>query len=192
MDGQQSALHTSSSALMIICHADPVPFVLILRVGGHWDGQSRPLTYSGRSMLLVLRPLVMSRMALRSVPRVIVAMLESSLRMMTDLDDLAVRTSEICCCLVASVDEATGSWLRLRCCRSFSFSVSPPAGCYFRVGIAPCRRAFWMRIAAWYEAWRASGVAQGSACPPIRRTLDLPDGPRMCFASAAAVVAGFL
>ena len=45
--------------------------------------------------------------------------------------------------------------------------------------------------AAWYEAWRASGVAQEVHIPSYYRQLDLPNGPRMCFTSAAAMVAGF-
>ena len=45
--------------------------------------------------------------------------------------------------------------------------------------------------AAWYEAWRASGVAQDVHMPTYYRQLDLPNGPRMCFTSAAAMVAGF-
>ena len=45
--------------------------------------------------------------------------------------------------------------------------------------------------AAWYEAWRASGVAQEVHMPTYYRQLDLPNGPRMCFTSAAAMVAGF-
>ena len=45
--------------------------------------------------------------------------------------------------------------------------------------------------AAWYEAWRASGVAQEIYMPTYFRQLDLPNGPRMCFTSAAAMVAAF-
>ena len=45
--------------------------------------------------------------------------------------------------------------------------------------------------AAWYEAWRASGVAQEVHMPTYYRQLDLPNGRRMCFTSAAAMVAGF-
>ena len=45
--------------------------------------------------------------------------------------------------------------------------------------------------AAWYEAWRASGIAQEIYMPTYFRQLDLPNGPRMCFTSAAAMVAGF-
>ena len=45
--------------------------------------------------------------------------------------------------------------------------------------------------AAWYEAWRASGVAQEIHMPTYYRQLDLPNGPRMCFTSAAAMVAAF-
>jgi hypothetical protein len=45
--------------------------------------------------------------------------------------------------------------------------------------------------AAWFEAWRASGIAQEVHMPTYYRQLDLPNGPRMCFTSAAAMVAGF-
>jgi hypothetical protein len=45
--------------------------------------------------------------------------------------------------------------------------------------------------ATWFEAWRASGIAQEIHMPTYYRQLDLPNGPRMCFTSAAAMVAGF-
>ena len=45
--------------------------------------------------------------------------------------------------------------------------------------------------ATWFEAWRASGIAQEVHMPTYYRQLDLPNGPRMCFTSAAAMVAGF-
>ena len=45
--------------------------------------------------------------------------------------------------------------------------------------------------AAWFEAWRASGIAQEVYMPQYFKQLDLPNGARMCFTSAAAMVAAF-
>ena len=45
--------------------------------------------------------------------------------------------------------------------------------------------------AAWYEAWRASGIAQEVHLPTYFKQLNLPDGRRMCFTSASAMLAAF-
>ena len=45
--------------------------------------------------------------------------------------------------------------------------------------------------AAWYEAWRASGIDQEVHVRRYFRQLDLPNGQRMCFTSASAMVAAF-
>jgi hypothetical protein len=44
---------------------------------------------------------------------------------------------------------------------------------------------------SWFEAWRASGIDQEVFLPKYYRQLDLPNGYRMCFTSAAAMVARF-
>tara|TARA_Y100000004_G_scaffold154800_1_gene179103 strand:+ start:5910 stop:6614 length:705 start_codon:yes stop_codon:yes gene_type:complete len=45
--------------------------------------------------------------------------------------------------------------------------------------------------AAWFDAWRASGIDQELHLPRYYRQRDLRDGARMCFTSAAAMVARF-
>ena len=45
--------------------------------------------------------------------------------------------------------------------------------------------------AAWVQAWKASGIDQEVHMPRYFRQLDLPHGARMCFTSAAAMVASF-
>lgn len=44
---------------------------------------------------------------------------------------------------------------------------------------------------SWFEAWRASGIDQEVHMPTYFRQLDLPNGARMCFTSAAAMAAAF-
>ena len=45
--------------------------------------------------------------------------------------------------------------------------------------------------AAWFQAWKASGIDQEVYLPRYSRQLDLPGGERKCFTSAAAMVAAF-
>ena len=45
--------------------------------------------------------------------------------------------------------------------------------------------------ASWFEAWRASGIDQEVHMRTYYRQLDLPNGQRMCFTSASAMVAAF-
>ena len=45
--------------------------------------------------------------------------------------------------------------------------------------------------ASWFEAWRASGIDQEVHMRSYYRQLDLPNGQRMCFTSASAMVAAF-
>jgi hypothetical protein len=45
--------------------------------------------------------------------------------------------------------------------------------------------------AAWFQAWKASGIDQEVYVPRYFRQLDLPGGERKCFTSAAAMVAAY-
>lgn len=45
--------------------------------------------------------------------------------------------------------------------------------------------------AAWVQAWKASGIDQEVHLPRYFRQLDLPNGSRMCFTSAAGMIAAF-